>query len=66
MEVGTASAAILMSLFETLVAKDVLAPDDVTAVLKRAADRLKPHSQTVTIGRARSIIENELLSRQSK
>lgn len=61
LEIGNATSAILISLLQTLIDKDVLTGVEVRALLTRAASDLGPHDYTAPVKGAIGIIVDDLL-----
>ena len=63
LEIGNAMSAILVSLLQTLIAKDILSNAEVRALLTKAAGDLGPHEYTSPAKGAVGIILDNLLPR---
>ena len=63
LEIGNATSAMLISLLQTLVDKDVLTNGEVRALLTRAASDLGPHDYTAPVKGAIGIILDDVLSK---
>jgi hypothetical protein len=61
LEIGNATSAILISLLQSLVDKDVLTTVEVQPVLTRAASDPGPHDYTAPVKGAIGIIVDDLL-----
>jgi hypothetical protein len=61
LEIGNATSAILISLLQTLIDKDVLSNSDVRALLTKAASDLGPHDYTAPVKGAIGIIVDDIL-----
>lgn len=61
LEIGNATSAILISLLQALVDKDVLSNSQVRALLTKAADTLGPHEYTAPVKGAIGVILDEIL-----
>ena len=61
LEIGNATSAILISLLQTLVDKQVLSNTEVRAVLTKAATELGPHDYTAPVKGAIGIILDDVL-----
>jgi hypothetical protein len=61
LEIGNATSAILISLLQSLVDKDVLTNAEVRTLLTRAASDLGPHDYTAPVKGAIGIILDDLL-----
>jgi hypothetical protein len=63
LEIGNATSAILISLLQTLVDKDVLSNGEVRALLTKAAGDLGPHDYTAPVKGAIGIILDDILAK---
>lgn len=63
LEIGNATSAMLISLLQTLVDKDLLTNVEVRALLTRAASDLGPHDYTAPVKGAIGIILDDVLSK---
>jgi hypothetical protein len=61
LEIGNATSAILISLLQTLIDKDVLSNGEVRALLTKAASDLGPHDYTAPVKGAIGIILDDIL-----
>lgn len=61
LEIGNATSAIVISLLQTLVDKDVLSNSEVRALLTKAATSLGPHDYAAPIKGAVGIILDDVL-----
>lgn len=61
LEIGNATGAILISLLQTLVDKDVLSNGEVRALLTKAASDLGPHDYTAPVKGAIGIVLDDIL-----
>ena len=61
LEIGNATSAVLMSLLQTLVDKDVLSNSEVRVLLTKAADDLGPHEYTAPVKGAIGVILDDIL-----
>jgi len=61
LEIGNATSAMLISLLQALVDKDVLTNVEVRALLTKAASDLGPHEYTAPVKGAIGIILNDIL-----
>lgn len=60
-ETAAATSAILVSLLQTLIDKNVLSNSDVRALLTKAATSLGPHEYAAPVEGAAGIILDDLL-----
>ena len=60
LEIGNATSAMLISLLQTLVDKDLLTNVEVRALLTRAASDLGPHDYTAPVKGAIGIILDDV------
>lgn len=60
LEIGNATSAILISLLQVLVEKDVLSGAEVRALLTKAASSLGPHEYTAPVKGAIGIILDDI------
>jgi hypothetical protein len=63
LEIGNATSAIVVALLEALIAKNVLANNEVRALLTKAASDLGPHDYTAPVKGAIGIILDDILPR---
>jgi hypothetical protein len=63
LEIGNATSAILISLLQTLIDKDVLSNGEVRALLTKAASDLGPHDYTAPVKGAIGIILDDILAK---
>ena len=61
LEIGNATSAVLISLLQTLVDKDVLSNSEVRVLLTKAADDLGPHEYTAPVKGAIGVILDDIL-----
>lgn len=61
LEIGNATSAILISLLQTLIDKDVLSNSEVRALLTKAAGDLGPHDYTAPVKGAIGVILDDIL-----
>ena len=61
LEIGNATSAILISLLQVLIDKDVLTNVEVRALLTNAARSLVPHAYTAPVKGAIGIILDDIL-----
>ena len=61
LEIGNATSAVLISLLQTLVDKDVVSNTDVRALLTKAANDLGPHDYTAPVKGAIGVILDDIL-----
>jgi len=61
LEIANATSAVVISLLQTLVDKEVLSNADVRALLTKAASDLGPHEYAVPLKGAIGIILNDML-----
>ncbi len=61
LEIGNAISAIVISLLETLIAKNILANSEVRTLLTKAASDLGPHEYTAPVKGAIGIILGDIL-----
>jgi hypothetical protein len=63
LEIGNATSAIVISLLQTLIDKDVLSNREVRALLTKAAANLGPHDYTAPVKGAIGVILDDMLPR---
>lgn len=61
LEIGNATGAIVISLLQVLIDKDVLSNSEVRALLAKAATTLGPHDYTAPVKGAIGIILDDVL-----
>lgn len=61
LEIANATSAVVISLLQTLVDREVLSNADVRALLTKAASDLGPHEYAVPLKGAIGIILNDML-----
>jgi hypothetical protein len=61
LELGNAASAVLVSLIQTLVDKDILSNAEVGVLLTKAANDLGPHEYVAPVKGAIGIILDDLL-----
>lgn len=61
LEIGNATSAIVISLLQTLIDKDVLSNAEVRTLLGKAASDLGPHDYTAPVKGAIGIILDDIL-----
>lgn len=63
LETGNATSAILISLLQVLIEKDILTSAEVRMLLTKAASNLGPHDYTAPVKGAIGIILDDILPR---
>ena len=61
LEIGNAASAVIVSLLQTLVDKEILSNAEVRALLTKAASELGPHEYTAPVKGAIGIILDDIL-----
>ena len=61
LEISNATSAIVISLLQTLIDKDILSNTEVRALLTKAADHLGPHEYTAPVKGAIGVILDDIL-----
>ena len=61
LEIGNATSAVLISLLQALIDKDVLSNAEVRALLTKAAGDLGPHDYTAPVKGAIGVILDDIL-----